>query len=214
MSKLPVFDFNGASIGEYEVADELLELKRGKQAVHDVVVAYRSGLRAGTASTLSKSHVSGSNKKPWQQKGLGRARAGYRQSPIWRGGSVAFGPHPRSYAKKVTKGVVALAFIRIISEKIASGALKVLNELNLKEGKTREIALLMKTLKIKGALLLIIDKPDVNLKRAVRNVSSAETCLARDANVYQLMRFSNILATKDAMAVLVGRLKKSVGAES
>jgi large subunit ribosomal protein L4 len=91
MSKLPIFDVNGGSMGEYEVADELLELKRGKQAVHDVVVAYRAGLRSGTASTLSKALVSGSNKKPWQQKGLGRARAGYRQSPIWRGGAVVFG---------------------------------------------------------------------------------------------------------------------------
>lgn len=211
MSKVPIFDFHGGSIGDYEVADELLELKRGKQAVHDVVVAYRAGLRAGTASTLNKGSVSGSNKKPWQQKGLGRARAGYRQSPVWRGGGVAFGPHPRSYAKKVTKGVAALAFARVMSEKINGGALKVLNELALKDGKTKEIALLMKELKIKGRLLLIVEKPDEKLKRAVCNMSDAAVSLACDVNVYQLMRHPNLLATSNAMAVLVGRLKKAGG---
>ena len=211
MSKVPIFDFHGGSLGDYEVADELLELKRGKQAVHDVVVAYRSGLRSGTASTLNKGLVSGSNKKPWQQKGLGRARAGYRQSPIWRGGGVAFGPHPRSYAKKVTKSVAALAFARVMSEKINGGALKVLNEFVLKEGKTREIAVLMKELKLKGRSLMIVEKPDEKLKRAVRNVSDAAVCLASDVNVYQLMRYPNLLATNDAMAVLVSRLKKAVG---
>ncbi len=211
MSKLSMFDFHGGSLGDYEVDDELLVLKRGKQAVQDVVVAYLAGLRAGTASTLGKGQVAGSNKKPWQQKGLGRARAGYRQSPVWRGGGVAFGPHPRSYAKKVTKSVASLAFARVISEKINGGALKVISELALKEGKTREITALMKELKIKGRSLLIIEKQDEKLKRAVRNFSNAELCLASDVHVYQLMRYPNLLATKDAMAVLVGRLKKAGG---
>ena len=211
MSKVPIFDFHGGSLGDYEVADELLVLKRGKQAVQDVVVAYRAGLRAGTASTLNKGSVSGSNKKPWKQKGLGRARAGYRQSPVWRGGGVAFGPHPRSYAKKVTKGVAALAFARVMSEKINGGALKVLNELALKDGKTREIMTLMRELKIKGRSLLIVEKPDEKLKRAVRNASSVAVCLAGDVHIYQLMRCPNLLVTKPAMDVLVSRLKKADG---
>ncbi|MFA7160813.1 MAG: 50S ribosomal protein L4 [Kiritimatiellia bacterium] len=213
MSKLPVFDLKGSSAGEYEVADELLELKRGKQAVQDVVVAYRAGLRAGTASTLSKGMVSGSNRKPWQQKGLGRARAGYRQSPVWRGGAVVFGPHPRSYAKKVIKGVASLAYARVISEKFAGGAVRVLNELSLSDGKTRELALVLKNLKVKGAMLLVVEKQDEKLKRAARNMQSLEVCLARDVNVYQLMRYPELIATREAMAVLVDRLRKAVGAE-
>jgi len=213
MSKVPMFDFHGGGIGDYEVADELLVLKRGKQAVQDVVVAYRAGLRAGTASTLSKGLVAGSNKKPWQQKGLGRARAGYRQSPVWRGGGVVFGPHPRSYAKKVTKQVAALAFARVMSEKIKDGALKVLSELVLKDGKTREIMTLMKELKTKGRSLMIVEKQDEKLKRAVRNLSNAAVCLAGDVHVYQLMRYPNLLATKPAMDVLVGRLRKAAGEE-
>jgi large subunit ribosomal protein L4 len=213
MSKVPIFDSHGGGLGDYEVADELLVLKRGKQAVQDVVVAYRAGLRAGTASTLRKGTVSGSNKKPWQQKGLGRARAGYRQSPVWRGGGVAFGPHPRSYAKKVIKGVAALAFARVMSEKINGGALKMLNEFVLQDGKTREITTLMKELKIKGRALLIVEKHDEKLTRAVRNFSNAAVCLASDVHIYQLMRYPNLLATKPAMAVLVGRLKKAAGGE-
>jgi len=213
MSKLPVFDLKGSSAGEYEVADELLELKRGKQAVQDVVVAYRAGLRAGTASTLSKGMVSGSNRKPWQQKGLGRARAGYRQSPVWRGGAVVFGPHPRSYAKKVIKGVASLAYARVISEKFAGGAVRVLNELSLSDGKTRELALVLKNFKVKGAMLLVVEKQDEKLKRAARNLQSLEVCLARDVNVYQLMRYPELIATREAMAVLVDRLRKAVGAE-
>ena len=213
MSKLPVFDLKGSSAGEYEVADELLELKRGKQAVQDVVVAYRAGLRAGTASTLSKGMVSGSNRKPWQQKGLGRARAGYRQSPVWRGGAVVFGPHPRFYAKKVIKGVASLAYARVISEKFAGGAVRVLNELSLSDGKTRELALVLKNFKVKGAMLLVVEKQDEKLKRAARNMQSLEVCLARDVNVYQLMRYPELIATREAMAVLVDRLRKAVGAE-
>lgn len=211
MSKVPIFDLQGGSVGEYEVADDLLVLKRGRQAVHEVVVAYRAGLRAGTASTLNKGRVSGSNRKPWQQKGLGRARAGYRQSPIWRGGGVVFGPRPRSYAKAVPKQVAALAFARVISEKINDGALKILNDLALKDGKTREVAALRKGLKIEKRALFIVEKSDEKLKRAARNINEVAIGLASDVNVYQLLCYPVLFATKDAMAVLVNRLKKVAG---
>lgn len=211
MSKVPIFDLQGGRLGEYDVPDDLLVLNRGRQAVQDVVVAFRAGLRAGTASTLNKGLVSGSNRKPWQQKGLGRARAGYRQSPIWRGGGVVFGPKPRSYAKDVPKRVVALAFSRVMSEKIKDGAFKVLNDLAVKDGKTREIATLMNELKVKGRALLIVEKPDEKLKRAARNISTIAVCPARDVNVYQLLFYPSLLASQDAMMILVGRLKKTAG---
>lgn len=211
MSKLPILDVQGNRLGEYDFPDELLVLNRGNQAVHDVVVAYRAGLRAGTASTLNKGLVSGSNRKPWQQKGLGRARAGYRQSPVWRGGGVVFGPKPRSYAKIVPKGVAALAFARVMSEKINSGGLKVLNELTLQEGKTRELAALLNGLKVKGRVLIVVEKPDKNLKRAARNISNVAISLAADVNTYQIMRYPNLLAAKDAMLILTNRLKKAAG---
>lgn len=211
MSKVPILDINGSSLGEYEIADELLVLKRGHQAVQEVVVAYRAGLRSGTASTLNKGLVSGSNRKPWQQKGLGRARAGYRQSPVWRGGAVVFGPKPRSYAKTVPKGVAALAFARVMSDKINNGGCKVLNDLNLKEGKSREIASLLNKLKVKGRALIIVEKLDEKLKRAARNISNVAISPAGDVNTYQLMLCPNLFATRDAMVILINRLKKAAG---
>lgn len=210
MSKVPILDIQGNSLGEYDFPDELLVLNRGNQAVHDVVVAYRAGLRAGTASTLNKGLVSGSNRKPWQQKGLGRARAGYRQSPVWRGGGVVFGPKPRSYAKTVPKGVAALAFARVMSEKINNGGLKVLNDLAVKDGKTRGVIALLNGLKIKGRVLIVIEKPDENLKRAARNINNVAISPAGDVNTYQLMLYPTLLATKDAAAILTNRLKKAV----
>lgn len=211
MSKVAILDLQGGSAGEYEVADELLVLRRGAQAVHDVVVAYQAGQRAGTASTLNKGLVAGSNRKPWQQKGLGRARAGYRQSPVWRGGGVVFGPRPRSFAKTVPKQVSALAFSRVLSGKIADGSLKMVNELSVKEGKTREVAALLNAMKIKGRVLIIVVKADEKLKRAARNISAVALGSANDINVYQLLLYPSVLVTKDAMAVLVNRLKKTAG---
>lgn len=211
MSKIPIVGLNGGVLGEFEVDDKLLVFSRGGQAVHDVVTAFRAGLRAGTASTLNKGLVSGSNRKPWKQKGLGRARAGYRQSPIWRGGGVVFGPKPRSYAKTVPKGILSLAFRRVLSDKFAAGAVKVLNELALKEGKTKQIIAITKELKVKGKALFVIEKPDENLKRAARNTSEVAIALASDINVYQLLLYPNLLVTKEAMTVLVNRLKKATG---
>lgn len=209
MSKVPIIDVHGSGAGEYEIADDLLVLKRGSQAVHDVVVAFRAGLRAGTAATLTKGTVSGSNLKPWRQKGLGRARAGYRQSPIWRGGGVVFGPHPRSYAKKMPKQAATLAFGRVLSEAIAAGRIKVLNELVLSEGKTKRVVELLRELKIKGRALIVLEKQDENLRRATRNLNGVAIALASDLNVYQMLYYPNMLVTKNSMPILTGRLEKA-----
>jgi large subunit ribosomal protein L4 len=115
MSKLTIYNMQGAAVGDMDVDAGLLVLKKGTQAVHDVIVNGLARGRAGTASTLAKGEVAGSNKKPWRQKGTGRARAGYRQSPVWRGGGVAFGPHPRRYGGKVNRKVAKLAFQRAFS---------------------------------------------------------------------------------------------------
>ncbi len=206
MSKLDVYDAQGSSVGEYDVADSLLVLDRGEQAVHEVVVAMNAGRRAGNASTKCKGEVAGSNRKPWRQKGTGRARAGYRQSPIWRGGAVAFGPRPRSFAKKVNRKVARLAFRRALSQKLDDGEVKILDELKLAEGRTKLFAALMKALEIKGAALFVVDEPDANLLLAARNVPRVEVVCARDLNVYQLLRYPQVVASKSAMEVLTQRL--------
>lgn len=211
MSRLPVINAQGQKVGDLEIADELLVLKRGAQALHEVIVAHQAGLRAGTASTLTKGQVAGSNRKPWAQKGLGRARAGYRQSPVWRGGGVVFGPHPRDYAKRVPHKVSRLAFQRALSEKVVSGSLRVVEDLAPAGPKTKDILALFQALNIKGALLVVLDKADRNVMLATRNLRQVEVALARELHPYQLVRYPALLVTRPGMAVLVKRLQAETG---
>ena len=159
MSKtLLVKNKDGKDLGDYDVPENLLEYDKGDHAVHEVVVAYQAHQRAGTASTLSKSNVAGSGKKPWKQKGLGRARAGYRQSPIWRGGAVAHGPHPRSYKKKISKKILKLAFRRAFSEKISQNEIILIEDLDLQSPKTKEIYNIYKNLEIDRGCLFVVNE--------------------------------------------------------
>ncbi len=130
MSKLPIRGNDGRTSGEYEIADSLLVFDKGAQAVKDAIVRYQANHRQGSASTKNKGEVAGSNRKLWAQKGTGRARTGLRQSPIWRGGGVAFGPRPRSFAKDMPKQVARLAFRRALSDKIASGSVTVVGAID------------------------------------------------------------------------------------
>jgi large subunit ribosomal protein L4 len=206
VSKLKIYDGNGAEVDACEVDDALLVLDRGEQALNEAVLAYRARQRAGTASTKSKSEVAGSNRKPWRQKGTGRARAGFRQSPVWRGGGVAFGPHPREYGGKVNRRVARLAFNRALSERIRAGDVKVLESLELPDAKTRTFAALMKSLAIDGPALFLAGSVGRNLALAARNVPRVEVAAADQANVYQLVRYRVIVADRDAMDVLKKRL--------
>jgi large subunit ribosomal protein L4 len=208
MSEIKKYDATGAETGLITVADDLLELERGSQAVHEVVVALSLSRRAGTASTLEKGMVSGSGAKPWKQKGTGRARAGYKQSPVWRGGGVVFGPLPRVYGAKVNRKVKDLAFRRVLSEKLADGSIRVVEPLMVEEAKTRTAVALLKAQGVTGPVLLVTDTLDEKLVRAVRNVPRVELHAARDVNVYQLLRYPLVLASEAGFAELTARLQK------
>lgn len=207
MSKLAIFDMKGAAQGGFEVPDSLLVLGEGQQAVHDAVVAHLAKKRAGSASTLGKGDVAGSNKKPWRQKGTGRARAGYRRSPIWRGGGVAFGPHPRSYEKKLSKNTRRLAFARALSEKIAAGLVKVIDKIEIPEPKTKLIVEMLKTFKIDGAVVIVLEKSDSNVMKAARNIPGVEVVSADSLDTYRILRSSALFAAKGAMDRLRERLQ-------
>lgn len=207
MSKVQMFDINGAAVGEVDVPDGALESRKGERAVHEAVVAYLAGIRNGTASTLRKGEVAGSNKKPWRQKGTGRARAGYRQSPIWRGGGVAFGPHPRSFELKVNKKVNRLALRRAFSDRIAGGQVRVLDTLSIAEPKTKLFAGMMKTLKVVPPALFVVDKVDTKVARACRNIPGVEIVRAKDVSVYQMVRYPVVVMNKPGMDDMVARLK-------
>lgn len=212
--KVKVYNQKGSSVGSVDVADECLVLDRGEQAVHDVVVAYRAALRAGTASSKHKGEVAGSNRKPWRQKGLGRARAGYRQSPIWRGGAAAFGPHPRSFAQKVNRKVARLAFCRALSEKLAAEAVQVVDSLDFAEPKTRELAGVLKALKIEGPVLVVVDAIEKNLDLASRNMAKVELVEAARVHAYQVVRYPVIVATRAGFEGLAARLEGKRGTVS
>jgi len=206
MSTLKVYDMKGASVGTYDVPADWLVEEKGSQAVHDAVVAHLAGRRAGTACTLTKSEVAGSGRKPWRQKGTGRARAGYRQSPVWRGGSVVFGPRPRRYTLKVNKKVARLALRRIFSDRVAQGKVMVIDELSLPEAKTRDFAAVLKALEISGAALFIVDRVEDKIALAARNIPKVEVVAARNVNTYQLMRYPVVVMTRAGIEEMSGRL--------
>jgi len=141
--KLTIKDSNGNSAGELEVKFPLVEDGRGTQAVHDVVVAYQAAQRMGTACTKTMGEVAGSGKKPWRQKGTGRARAGSFASPLWRGGGVVFGPKPRDFGKKVSWNTKQLALRKALSERLRAGDVIVVDELKLASGKTNDFLTLL-----------------------------------------------------------------------
>jgi large subunit ribosomal protein L4 len=206
MSKVPVKSIKGESIGDYEVADNLLVLDKGAQAVHEAVVAYTAHQRAGTASTKRKSEVNGTGAKPWKQKGLGRARAGYKQSNVWRGGYVAHGPQPRSYGKKVSKKVAKLAFRRAFSAKVDQGEITVIDDLSLSAPKTKEFATVLKNLGLDRGALFIVDQANDNLLLASRNIPKVEVATAQLVNTYQMLRYKNVIVTKAGIEALEKRL--------
>jgi large subunit ribosomal protein L4 len=208
MSKIKIFDTKGGEAGEYDVPEELLVLEKGTQAVHDVVVAMNNARRAGTACTREKGEVAGTGAKPWKQKGTGRARAGYRQSPVWRGGGTVFGPRPRYYGVKVNKKVAKLAFRRALSEKLNGGAVRVIEQIEVAEPKTKLVAELLKAQGVAAPALVIVDQLDSKLRLAVRNLPRVEVVKASDVNVYQLLRYPTVLVNSAGMDMLKARLEK------
>ncbi|MFO7870310.1 MAG: 50S ribosomal protein L4 [Kiritimatiellia bacterium] len=207
MCTVEMFDTKGVSLEEFQVDDALLVLDRGEQAVHEAITAHNAAVRRGSASTLRKGEVAGSNKKPWRQKGTGLARAGYRQSPVWRGGSNAFGPHPRSYAKKVNKKAALLAFKRVFSEKLANGEIRAVDNLALSSAKAMEFNEILRAVKAVPPVLVVMGEVDKGLARAAGNIAKVEVVRARDADVYRLMKYPVVIADREGMNTLVDRLR-------
>ena len=204
--KLTVKDIAGKDQGELEVKFRLLEGGKGTQAVHDAVVAYRANQRMGTACTKNVGEVAGTNKKPWRQKGTGRARAGSFRSPLWRGGGVVFGPKPRDFGKKVTKATKQLALRKALSERLRSGDVVVVDEIKLSSPKTREFVGMLNALQLEGTTLVVAPGQDKNLALASRNLPRVEVATSDSLNTYQVLRFDTLLFTRGAFEQLEQRL--------
>jgi large subunit ribosomal protein L4 len=207
--KLTVKDIQGNSQGELEVQFTVIENGRGTQAVHQAVVAYCAAQRSGTACTKTMGEVAGTGKKPWRQKGTGRARAGSFQSPIWRGGGVVFGPKPRDFSQKISKSTRQLALCKALGERLRAGEVVVVDHLQLTASKTKEFIKVLEKLQLDGTVLLVVDKAEKNLFLASRNVPGVEIASGQSLNAYQVLRFDKILFTKDAFTQVDQRLSKS-----
>ena len=205
--KIKIVDCTGAAKGDYTLKKESIELEKGEQAVHDVVVAYLAGRRAGTASTKTRAEVRGGNSKPYRQKGTGRARAGRASSPIWRGGGVIFGPKPRSFAKHINKKVRKLALKRAFSERVEKGAVAILDKLELKDHKTKGVIEILNKLKVDGKILIAVKDYDDNMLKATGNIEDLLLIKAASVNVYQLLHFTHIFFTSEAIEEFVAKIK-------
>jgi large subunit ribosomal protein L4 len=204
--KLTVKDIKGNQQGELEVRFPLIEDGKGTQAVHDVVVAYQAAQRMGTACTKTMGEVAGSGKKPWRQKGTGRARAGSFASPLWRGGGVVFGPKPRDFSKKVSRKTKQLALRKALSERLRAGDVLVVDDLKLESPKTKEFVGILSALEVKGSTLIVAPAIDKNLTLASRNVPNVELAVSDSLNTYQVLRSDKLLFTRGAFEKVEARL--------
>ena len=206
--KLTIKDIKGNAQGEWEVKFPLVEDGSGTQAVHDVVVAYRAAQRMGTACTKTMGDVNGSGKKPWRQKGTGRARAGSFASPLWRGGGVVFGPKPRDFTKKVSRNTRQLALRKALSERLHAGDVLLVDDLKLGSGKTKDFVGVLATLQVDGTALIVSEAVDKNLTLASRNVPNVVLTTSDRLNTYEVLRSDKLVFTRGAFEKVEARLNK------
>ena len=205
--KLKIKDIKGKDQGELEVKFPLIENGKGTQAVHDAVVAYQAAQRMGTACTKTMGEVSGSGKKPWRQKGTGRARAGSSQSPLWVGGGVVFGPKPRDFGKKVNARTRQLALRKALTERLKAGDVLVVNDFKLASPKTKGFVQVLNQLAVQGTAVVVAAEVDQNLLLAARNLPQVEVTTGASLNTYQVLRPAKLLFTRGAFEQLEARLK-------
>ena len=203
--KLSIKDSKGNAAGELDVRFELIADGRGTQAVHDTVVAYNAAQRSGTACTKTMGDVAGTGKKPWRQKGTGRARAGSFASPLWRGGGVVFGPKPRDFSKKVK----SLALRKALSERLKSGDVVLIDDLKLTAAKTKDFVAVLQALGLDGNTnLVVVGAADKSAYLASRNVSGVELKTADLVNTYDLLKYDKLVFTKAGFEAVEARIAK------
>jgi large subunit ribosomal protein L4 len=187
---------------------DVIENGKYSQVVHDTVVALRANRRSGTASTKTKATVNGSGAKPWRQKGTGRARAGYKSSPVWVGGGVVFGPHPRDYSKKVAKSVKKIALRKALSERIKAGDVFIIDRFAVAEPKTKKFIAALGAITDEPKTLVVSAAFDDTTYLAGRNVQPTLLITASEVNTEQLLNYRKIVITNDGLAQIADRLAK------
>ena len=206
MAKIEIKDTAGKKVGSTDLAEGVFGIEPNTFAVHQVVRSQLASRRSGTHSTLTRGNVSGGGKKPWRQKGTGRARQGSTRSPQWAGGGVVFGPHPRSYGFKVQNKVVKLAMRSALSAKLADEALYVVDGFSFETPSSKQAAEILKTLGITGRVTIVVPDDDINAMLSFRNLPKVRVIAASEANTYDLVDNTAVLFSKPALSWLEGVL--------
>ena len=199
MPQVSKFDMSGKEIGDFELNDKVFDEDVNEHVVHQVITAQLAAKRRGTASTKTRSEVRGGGRKPWRQKGTGRARHGTIRSPLWVGGGITFGPKPRSYKKKVNKKMKRLALRSILTDKVNNDQLKIIEKLDYDKPKTKQVVNLVKDfdLEDKKVLIVLAEKND-NVYLSARNLPNVDTMVLDAMNAYQLLDNEYILVPEEA----------------
>ena len=200
MASIEVKNTSGKKVSDTELSASVFGIEPNMHAMHEVVRAQRAARRAGTHSTLTRGQVRGGGKKPWRQKGTGRARQGTICAPQWAGGGTVFGPHPRSYAFKVPSKVVKLAMRSALSAKAADGELVVVDAFSFEKPCTKEAAAILKSLELNGRITLVIADDDINTYLSFRNIPAVRVLAASEANTYDFIDNKALVFTSAALS--------------
>ena len=200
MPKIDVLDINGKVVEQMEISEDLFAAQVNEHCVYEVVKNHLANKRQGTQSAKTRAEVRGGGRKPWRQKGTGRARQGSTRSTQWIGGGVVFAPKPRDYSYKINKKIKRVALKSVLTDKVNNNKLVVLNELNMNEAKTKAFANVMNNLKLTGVKTLFVTKEnDVNVVRSGRNIKGVDVTFTNLINTYDVINHEVLVMTKDAV---------------
>jgi len=202
MPKIDVYNMEGKKVSDVELNDNVFGIEPNEAIVHSVLVNYLANQRQGTQSTKTRSEVSGGGRKPWRQKGTGRARQGSIRAPQCVKGGIALGPKPRSYKYTVNKKERRLAIRSVLSSKVLENNLVVLDKAEMKEIKTQAMVKTLENLKVTGKTLILLPEKNENVQKSARNIKNVKTTLVNTINVYDLLKYNNLVVTLDAVKKL------------
>ena len=202
MPKVDVIDMKGKKVSDIELADSVFGIEPNENIVHAVLVNYLANQRQGTQSTKTRAEVSGGGKKPWRQKGTGRARQGSIRAPQWIKGGIALGPKPRSYKYTVNKKERRLAIKSILSSKVLEKELTVVDKLEVKEIKTKTMVKALADMKVEGKTLIVLPENNKNVLMSARNIEGVKTIVANNINVFDLLKYTNLILPVDTVKKL------------
>ena len=202
MPKVDVYDIKGKKVSDIELADSVFGIEPNENIVHAVLVNYLANQRQGTQSTKTRAEVRGGGKKPWRQKGTGRARQGSIRAPQWIKGGIALGPKPRSYKYTVNKKEKRLAIRSVLSSKVLEKELTVVDKLEVKEIKTKTMVKALADMKVEGKTLIILPENNKNVLMSSRNIEGVKTIVANNINIFDLLKYTNLILPVDTVKKL------------